>query len=461
MGTTHFSKNMKQLQFQWVQGNKSGGSMNMSDLFLQWLDSGEYSDCTVVVGLNGHQKKSFKCHRLILATASPIFAEMLKDQADQKIELTNCSPENFDLILRFIYGGQNKIIERCKNFYSGKFIFDFAVQWKIEKLAEQVGTTIIQYGDFDDHVDRLLSWHGILVKHNLNEQADTVLKMLLSRGAELCFYLETACRETVEALLKSDRLNIISEKELFNGLEFWALSQVPPGNDSSARKAAAREILGTMMGLIHFGSLSMEDLALICRSSSTLSAEEKVALFVHKQLNIKDPVLEDFDLTSPWRGYYKRNTFVVKLEDNLCTDFELICFKEKSFELKFEVSSPVYLLAVEALGAHYLKTGEYLDLEVNLTTTEKVKTKGYLEYYKTVTPDDCKVTLTNPTLLDSRAPYTLVLKHRGQVVVPKMLEQKDQQQQVTQKVVTAEGLEFTYLPEHSDVCALVFGWPNE
>lgn len=69
------------------------------------LETGQFSDVTLRVG-----DREFKVHRNILATSCDYFMAMftvgLKESNQKEIELTDVTPDIFEVILKFIYGGE-------------------------------------------------------------------------------------------------------------------------------------------------------------------------------------------------------------------------------------------------------------------------------------------------------------------------------------------------------------------
>ena len=69
------------------------------------LESGRLSDVTLNV--NG---KEFKCHRVILAASSPVFATMFECDLNEKrlnqVDIVDIDEKTFQELLRFIYTGE-------------------------------------------------------------------------------------------------------------------------------------------------------------------------------------------------------------------------------------------------------------------------------------------------------------------------------------------------------------------
>lgn len=65
------------------------------------LQTGQWSDCTFVVGVEPHQI-TFRAHKLILASASPVFEAMFfggMAEKDAPIKILDVQPSAFKLLL--------------------------------------------------------------------------------------------------------------------------------------------------------------------------------------------------------------------------------------------------------------------------------------------------------------------------------------------------------------------------
>ncbi|PKY17036.1 BTB-domain-containing protein, partial [Rhizophagus irregularis] len=88
----------------------------LSQNLLEILDDKEYYDITIEVG-NDPNIKIFKAHMVILSYRSPYLRRILStnkennDRTLTHIKLPNISPEIFQIILRYIYGGKLPVEE--------------------------------------------------------------------------------------------------------------------------------------------------------------------------------------------------------------------------------------------------------------------------------------------------------------------------------------------------------------
>lgn len=75
------------------------------------LESGAFSDVTLVVGQPEQNKKELKVHRLLLSAFSPVFAAMFshtetKEALEKRVVIEDVSAETMERLLRYIYIGK-------------------------------------------------------------------------------------------------------------------------------------------------------------------------------------------------------------------------------------------------------------------------------------------------------------------------------------------------------------------
>ena len=92
--------------------------------------SNEYADVTIVCG-----DKTFKCHKLILASRSPVFKTMfdadMKEKEAGSVEIKNMTPEVLENMLKYIYTSEAPDIDALT-----QELFAAAEQYQLEKLKE-------------------------------------------------------------------------------------------------------------------------------------------------------------------------------------------------------------------------------------------------------------------------------------------------------------------------------------
>jgi len=92
--------------------------------------SSEYADITIVCG-----DKTFKCHKIILASRSPVFKTMfdadMKEKEAGSVEIKNMTPEVLENMLKYIYTSEAPDIDTLT-----QELFAAAEQYQLEKLKE-------------------------------------------------------------------------------------------------------------------------------------------------------------------------------------------------------------------------------------------------------------------------------------------------------------------------------------
>lgn len=111
-----------------VKENKEGIWQDacLSDAMAHLLKSGHLTDINIHVGSNDANQQTFKCHKFVLASATPVFEAMFygdfMEKNQKNITITDIEPEEFDAFLEYIYAGnavtnfEKYSIENLKNF---------------------------------------------------------------------------------------------------------------------------------------------------------------------------------------------------------------------------------------------------------------------------------------------------------------------------------------------------------
>ncbi|XP_059482850.1 BTB/POZ domain-containing protein 6-B-like [Neocloeon triangulifer] len=432
----------------------------LSVRLLKWLDSGDHYDCTFAVGPEISQKV-FRCHRQVLAAASPALETMLLGQfeegqkgPDDPITLAACDAEIFAMALRFIYGSETlKIIENCTSLEQAESLFTFAAMWQVAVLDKLAADICLQ---FDHTAEDLLQLHNLFMLHNYKEKAAAVLKMMCDRGSEVLSSMEEASKETVEALLRSDQMNIFSEKQVFDALVKWGFAQVGPNADP----AAVRAKLGRLMGLVRFCAFSKTHFTQLSHKTKILTGDEKAAIFSHLELPESTDPVKGLDLTSPWRGLCQMTHFLIRFNDTAHRQFTELSDSNRELKFDFQVNKPVYLLSVGVHSLCYLNPGLEMSIRVDLKEDMEIKSSCSFHTpankHSYAQQEDSLIDLVNPILLKENTKYTVLINHLSSRVrmVPILADQNP-------TYITTEGLKVNYSPLQGDVCALGFGWPTK
>lgn len=87
-----------------MRGSKA--SQSQAAIFTDMLRTGSHSDIRIVVGRDGSQQATFKCHRTILAAKSMMFRQLFNSTADKgELRLNRTRPQTFARLLQYIYSG--------------------------------------------------------------------------------------------------------------------------------------------------------------------------------------------------------------------------------------------------------------------------------------------------------------------------------------------------------------------
>ncbi|EXX62336.1 uncharacterized protein OCT59_021176 [Rhizophagus irregularis] len=118
----------------------------LSQNLLEILDDDEYYDITIEVG-NDPYVKVFHAHMVILNYRSPYLRRILStnekknDGTLMNIKLSNISPESFQIILRYIYGGK-LLLDECDTFDIIKILIT-ASELSLQELIPRLQSFLI------------------------------------------------------------------------------------------------------------------------------------------------------------------------------------------------------------------------------------------------------------------------------------------------------------------------------
>ncbi|GBB91082.1 hypothetical protein RclHR1_01820014 [Rhizophagus clarus] len=117
----------------------------LSQNFLEILDDHEYYDVTIEVG-SDPTVKIFRTHKVILCYRSPYLRRILSTNNSTEtllhIKLSNISPEIFQIILNYIYGG--KLTLKGYNISDIIEILDVANKLKLQELVDYLQSFLIE-----------------------------------------------------------------------------------------------------------------------------------------------------------------------------------------------------------------------------------------------------------------------------------------------------------------------------
>ncbi|XP_037805153.1 BTB/POZ domain-containing protein 6-like isoform X1 [Penaeus monodon] len=245
------------------------------------LQSGQWSDCTFIVGNENNQKQTLRGHRLILAMSSPVFEAMfyggMAEKEDKPVEILDVQPEAFKALLQYIYSDEinlQSFDQVCEICYAAK-------KYMIPALVEQC-TKFIWSDLHPGNMCRAYEFARLFEEPSL---MDKCLQILHSK-TELV--IKDASFEEIEAttlrtILQQENL-AVSEAMLWDACVRWAKQEC--GRQSlEATPLNQRKVLGENLGLIRFLTFSPTEFANGPAMSEILTKEESFTLL----MNISSP----------------------------------------------------------------------------------------------------------------------------------------------------------------------------
>ncbi|XP_064119693.1 BTB/POZ domain-containing protein 2-like isoform X2 [Macrobrachium nipponense] len=263
------------------------------------LQSGQWSDCTFIVG-SGNNQKTLQAHRLILAMSSPVFEAMffggMAEKGDKPVEILDVQPQAFKALLQYIYSDEinlKSFDQVCEICYAAK-------KYMIPSLVEQC-TQFIWSDLHPGNVCRAFEFARLFEEPLLLEKC---LQIICTKTEDV---LKDSSFEEVEigtlrTMLKQDSLTA-SELVLWEACLRWTKQEccrmsleVTPMNQ--------RKVLGDCLGLIRFLTLSPTEFANGPAVSGLLVQEESFTLL----MNISSPGVTT--IPSPFSQSLKRRVKV-------------------------------------------------------------------------------------------------------------------------------------------------------
>merc|ERR1719481_303442 len=112
--------------------------------------SNEYADVTIVC-----DDKTFKCHKIILASRSPVFKTMfdadMKEKEAGSVEIKNMTPEVLENMLKYIYTSEAPDIDALT-----QELLAAAEQYQLEKLKELCEAKLCSKVDVENCIEILI-----------------------------------------------------------------------------------------------------------------------------------------------------------------------------------------------------------------------------------------------------------------------------------------------------------------
>ncbi|XP_065334375.1 BTB/POZ domain-containing protein 6-like [Cloeon dipterum] len=366
----------------------------------------EYYDCTFRVG--NENPKIFKCHKLILARASEVFAKMLygdfkegqKSKDDAIVIETNISPNAFDSAMRFIYGNE-KVFPTTSLACE---VYKFADKWQIENLRHAAS---LEIGEAE--LDQILLVYEMYKSLGDKHQEDNYLKVIVGNTSEILespYWIDVA-PSTVLEIFSQPKLNVDSERVLFDALVKW-------GEANSESPVDLRTNIDSALKQILFMTMESEEFAELCATSEDIfSVEERYQIFMSIGLRDFEQLPPDFST-----GYQTRHQphiyFLLDFNPRYCVcDATVNCDSPMSsftFAVRAEVS--IFLSNFEL---NCLVRKENFGLEADivccLSTHDFKKILGVATVKGTIGPETKTVEFRRPVYLSNNTWYTISISY--------------------------------------------------
>ncbi|CAB3382288.1 Hypothetical predicted protein [Cloeon dipterum] len=361
-------------EIQWMHESEQA----MQTKQLRWLETEAYYNCTFQIGPPGKDKKLFKCHRHIIAMASPVFEVMMlgkfmeaKTGIDDPIPMFDVSPAAFEAVLRFVYGGCIRDLQ--SNIGFNMEVLEFAHKWKIETLERAVAQMCLK---FDLTPKNLFELHYYFVRSQLSVELNWLMEQIHDRANEMLRNLKFFPEDFVKLILVQTELNIFSEKQVYDALLEWgehALEYHERNHNNIRLK------INDLLKYVRFQSLTWEELALITYENvGVLSPKEIIELqtCVPLKLPLPEEMKTEFCLDLNWRGMFEKGTEKVIRVSKLfiygnSNDEEIANISNRSFSRGniLITDTDVYLLSIGLFSMNYANY-ENNQREISITLLE-------------------------------------------------------------------------------------------
>eukprot|EP00095_Tigriopus_kingsejongensis_P000900 maker-scaffold186_size273091-snap-gene-0.16 protein:Tk00900 transcript:maker-scaffold186_size273091-snap-gene-0.16-mRNA-1 annotation:"btb poz domain-containing protein 6-a" len=255
----------------------------LSDRGRHLLDTGIWSDCQFVVGIPPNTT-TFRCHKMFLAMASPVFEAMFFGglfNNEDVISILDVQPEAFSIMLEYIYTDEmrlNSFELVCDICYSAK---KYMLPTLVEKCTKYLWRDL-----YPKNACRAYEFAKLFEEPVLLEKS---IELIRTHTIEV---LDDPTFEEVEhstlCLVLSQDVSTASETQLFKAMFRWAGKEcLRKGLDTTPERM--RACLGEALHLIRFLTFTANDYAVGPAQSGLLSQEESFAIL----MNIASPGSKD------------------------------------------------------------------------------------------------------------------------------------------------------------------------
>ncbi|XP_059486621.1 BTB/POZ domain-containing protein 8-like [Neocloeon triangulifer] len=330
---------------------------------------GYFYDCSFAVGI---EKKIFKCHKVVLARASNIFAVMLtghfneaSKNKDDTINFSDTLPETFDFAMRHIYGNVNQL----EDLQLAIKVYRFAHVWQLEKLLKLAA----------DFMAKCEPREVIPVyecfKMYRDDRLDSVLSVISKEIEVICsspaWY--SAPIETIAEILQMDHL-MTTEENLFDALVLWGTTQ-------AIEEQSVRELIDKALRFIRFRNFDFYQFSSMnLHGDLFLTDKEKVQIFMNLAMGNKCPMPFGFTDKLKFRNLHPKK-FTAKFNEH--GDDSVIQLEQISkTDVYFVTESEGFVLTgVRLFSMNRDNSAQELDISCQVTSSAtSLKPLAFVEF---------------------------------------------------------------------------------
>jgi len=269
-----------------------------SDQKCQFLKNEQFSDVRLVVveqNADGSSKihDAIPAHKVILASNSPVFSEMLANPIDP-IQIENVISDTFDEILRFFYCDEIEI-EGQKLLD----LLDLALRFRVKNLVKQVTEKVRKTAE----IQTLFQIRDKLFKYGQPEINEIAIDFVQTKGSEVFSLdlIQTFDRSMMKFLLEQPMLKV-SDPYLLDLLVSWARKQAEIHSIVNPSPQELREIMGDFLYSIRIPSIDLKTLFQKSLEGKLFNSEEILEIVNYQALESKpkEGFVSKFNLKSPY-----------------------------------------------------------------------------------------------------------------------------------------------------------------
>ncbi|CAB3382685.1 Hypothetical predicted protein [Cloeon dipterum] len=352
----------------------------------------------------------FKCHKLILARSSKVFAKLLfghfkeaLHDKDTPIRILGISPTAFSIAMKYVYGNvyNNKSVSlACE-------VYKFAHFYQIEGLVDAAFDKLKNPTPKD--VIPVYELSKLLIKGDALKYL-VIIRENTSEVLKSPQFIK-ASQETLVEICSLDRLKIKSEMELVEALINWAELNA---SKTDRDELSQREIIDAALKQVRFFTLKGDEFSELCCSTNILSEKEKLQILMSINLNNAKHMPYGFTVSSQFRDV--KGHMVLDFMDNIPYSSDTkVSFESSQQNFRFLVrgSDLKYLTSIRLYCLLETSAGLEADLACNLWSTCPEEPLAIAKFRGVVSSasEDPDLHFPRPILLKSGVPYTLTISY--------------------------------------------------